>query len=61
MDRCEMMTQFDSAAVWQRFCDGQHGSKAKLSLFMAVPTIYGWNPLIHLSQHINSLPLAVYS
>ncbi len=33
---CEMMEKFDSKAVWQRFVKGDG-----LTLFMAVPTIYG--------------------
>jgi malonyl-CoA/methylmalonyl-CoA synthetase len=35
--KCEMMTKFDAKAVWQRFTDA---ALPKLSLFMAVPTIY---------------------
>jgi hypothetical protein len=33
-----MMAKFDASAVWRRFTDD---TQPQLSLFMAVPTVYG--------------------
>lgn len=38
-----MMTKFDAKAVWARFTDS---TKPQLSLFMAVPTVYGIDLLL---------------
>lgn len=37
---CEMLPSFDSEAVWERFAAGAAGERPRVTLFMAVPTIY---------------------
>jgi len=46
------MTKFDASAVWKRFADP---TKPQLSLFMAVPTVYGFLSLFFPTHWCNAV------